>query len=288
MTRPIFEIVTTSAGAVSIRNNVVNEIMHNPVGPWAEANALYIEQSKLDQRLLLPITRPLVVFDVGLGAAANALAAMHSVKRIVATGAVPRPLHIVSFERDLDLLEFALENAAAFDHFNGFEDSIRSLLDHGYWKDEHIVWELRHGDFLTLIETEPHSPDVIFYDPYSPSVNVDMWTQAAFQKLRNKCRDDQENGAILYTYSQATPIRVAMLTGGFYVGHGRPTGLKEETTQAATRLEELDAPLAAKWFKRWSTSHTPYPPACAVEQRDSVLDHVRGHMQFTFSQISAQ
>ena len=49
-----FEIVTTTAGAVSIRNIVVNEIMHNPVGPWREANDLYIKQSLFEERLLAP------------------------------------------------------------------------------------------------------------------------------------------------------------------------------------------------------------------------------------------
>lgn len=39
-----FEIVTTTMGATSIRDNRVNEIMHNPVGPWAEANALCVDQ----------------------------------------------------------------------------------------------------------------------------------------------------------------------------------------------------------------------------------------------------
>ncbi len=80
MSHPLFEIVTTTLGVTSIRHKIVDEIMHNPVGPWAEANALYIEQSKLGQRLAAP-GEELILFDVGLGAAANALAALHCAKR---------------------------------------------------------------------------------------------------------------------------------------------------------------------------------------------------------------
>src|SRR5258708_5273066 len=105
-----FEIVTTRMGALSIRDNVSQEIMHNPVGPWIEANSLYIEQSKLRRRLVEDLTTELVIFDVGLGAAANALAVLHCARAL----AVRRPLRLVSFERDLELLQFALDNANSF------------------------------------------------------------------------------------------------------------------------------------------------------------------------------
>ena len=114
---PLFEIVTTTAGAVSIRNKALNEIMHNPVGPWAEANSLYIDQSKLEDRLRETSEEELVLFDVGLGAAANALAALHCAARIPGRS---RVLKLISFERDLELLRFALQNSSKFAHFSGF------------------------------------------------------------------------------------------------------------------------------------------------------------------------
>src|SRR5688572_17471064 len=97
---PLFEIVTTTAGAISIRNKQVNEIMHNPVGPWVEANALYIDQSHLRERLI-EAPEEFVIFDVGLGAAANSLAALACIKSL---GPKSRPVRIVSFERELELL----------------------------------------------------------------------------------------------------------------------------------------------------------------------------------------
>lgn len=270
--KPTFEIVTTTAGVTSIRNNVVNEIMHNPVGPWREANALYIEQSQLALRLRK--TSKLVVFDVGLGAAANALAAIHCARQLPNSN-----LHLISFERDLDLLRFALEHANRFEHFAGYEEAIQALLKNKIWQSQGLTWELREGDFLETIELEPHTADLVFFDPYSPAQNLEMWTIHAFQKLRKKCRESGD-GALLLTYSRATPIRVALLFAGFFVGQGMATGLKEETTQASTLLAALHIPLGKSWLQRWNRSHKQNAFGAGSGQIEEIRQFVLQHPQF--------
>lgn len=260
-THPQFEIVTTTMGAVSIRNKENREIMHNPVGPWAEANALYIDQSNLRQKLQQSNTE-FVIFDVGLGAAANALAALACIREL---GDKSRPVRIVSFEKDLELLRFALEHANQFQHFKGWESAIQQLLDTHHWSDDKITWELREGDFLNLIETEPHQAHLIFFDPYSPNMNEDMWTTASFKKIRAKSREPQQGGTSLYTYSRATRIRTALILAGFFVGQGEPTGLKDETTEASTDLARLNKPLDRYFFRRWRKSHLRTPFDCPPE-----------------------
>lgn len=268
---PIFEIVTTTAGAVSIRNNVVNEIMHNPVGPWVEANSLYIEQSRLRERLQVRTNEELVLFDVGLGAAANSLAALACVRDL---GVRARPLRIVSFEKDLGLLRFALDNARHFEHFTGYEAVLTELMERKFWSNGRITWELRHGDFLELIAEEPHQAHVIFYDPYSPKMNEDMWTTDCFRLLRAKSRDPEKGGTVLYTYSRATRIRVAMIAAGFYVGFGTATGLKNETTEASTDFKLLRTPARKIWFDRWRRSHLRYPFDCTTPDQMSQIDQL--------------
>jgi len=273
--RPIFEVVRTTSGAVSIRNNVVNEIMHNPVGPWAEANSLYVEQSNLKQKLQSLDHGDLVIFDVGLGAAANALAAIHCYSGVSNS----RPLRIVSFERDLDLLHFALKNSQQFEHFHGYETNIAELLEKGTTQVGNLAWDLRHGDFVSLIEQEPNLAQIIFYDPYSPNVNQDMWTLELFNKIRKKCTLSEE-GSLLLTYSKATPIRSALLCAGFYVGAGLGTGEKDETTQAATHIELLAAPFAQRWFERWNKSSVPYPLQTPEHAKTDIENLIRSHKQF--------
>ena len=62
-----FERVTLRNGATAVRHKGHGEIMHPSVGPWAEANALYVDQAGLPDALRVPGV-PLVLMDVGLGA----------------------------------------------------------------------------------------------------------------------------------------------------------------------------------------------------------------------------
>ncbi len=265
----LFEIVKTTLGVTSIRNTLVNEIMHAPLGPWQEANELYIEQSDLNTKLSQNTEEEFVIFDVGLGAAANALAALHCARRS------QRPVRLVSFEIDLSLLEFAFFHIEEFEHFKGFEAAIDSILTHKRWRQNQITWELFEGDFLKCIDKVKHQCHLIFYDPYSPKQNQEMWTTDCFKKLKEKCHKD----ATFYNYSQATPIRAALLEAGFYVGYGKSIGEKETTTQAACQLDDLERPLGERWLQRWSRSDNPLPPLC--KNADTLKKTIREHAQFS-------
>ncbi len=270
MSHPLFEIVTTTAGAVSIRNKKLNEIMHNPVGPMREANELYIEQSNLKWHLTQDLTTELVIYDVGLGAAANAIATLQAVKNS------QRPVRLVSFEIDLELLRFALEHSTQLGYLSGYEDIVKTILADRYYEHENIKWQLHHGDFLDCIEDVNHKCHLIYYDPYSPKVNEAMWTTECFTKLRAKCQPR----AMFYNYSQATAIRAALLEAGFYVGFGKATGLKNHTTQAATMLKDLKSPLDQRWLERWTRSDSQLPIGCQDASR--LKNFILNHEQFTW------
>src|SRR3954466_6661345 len=70
-----FELVTLRNGARAVRHLGHGEVMHPSVGPWQEAVALYVEQSSLAEKLRHE-GPPLCIWDVGLGAATNAVAAL--------------------------------------------------------------------------------------------------------------------------------------------------------------------------------------------------------------------
>ncbi|MCX6116799.1 MAG: MnmC family methyltransferase [Proteobacteria bacterium] len=276
-----FEIVTTSAGALSIRNKVVGEIMHNPVGPWVEANALYIDQPKLREEFKSFKDREFHIYDVGLGSASNAIAAIDALLKLKDQSPTCK-LKLTSFENNLDLLRFTLIHADRFPHLTNYKAALESLLHHHVWMSpcETVQWSLIEGDFNQTIVNAASNPNLIFFDPYSPGVNQDMWTLECFKRLRAKCFAlDEEAHTNLFTYSISTPIRTAMLLAGFFVGHGQATGLKEETTQASTKFDKLLDPLAEKWFGRWSRSHRQWP--YDVEQLDlgSLLQTFKMHPQ---------
>lgn len=271
---PVFEVVVTKSGPASILNKELNEVMHSQEGPWHEANALYVEQSQLRKKLSIT-GEELVIFDVGLGAASNALAALVCAKEL---GAQSRALRVISFERDLGLLSFALEHSSRFPHFKGYEEILKTLLNDKRWSQDNISWELREGDFYDLIDHEKHKAHIIFFDPYSPKVNNDMWGAQVFKKLRAKSRESFEGGTVLYTYSRATRIRSALIKAGFYVGYGNPTGFKTETTEASTVYENLKSPVGQEWIDRYFRSDVRYPDDCDFKDRsnfDETICHYR-------------
>jgi hypothetical protein len=318
-----YSIVTTRAGAVSIQDNVTMEIMHNPVGPWVEANSLYIDQSDFKTRLndlclntvgsawpptpgstsapapgsgstTASFSAGLVVFDVGLGAAANALAALHHARdcfrkinsiagrrgRHADDSDLPPRLKLISFERDLDLLQFALDHSHHFEHFRGFESAIKSILETGHWEESGISWQLRHGDFQEQISRESSYPDLVFFDPYSPKKNPEMWSLNTFKKIY-ELGSKATNGCLLLTYSRATSVRVTMLQAGFYVGVGIASGSKDETTQASSNLALLANPLDHSWLKRWQRSGVPYVEGTSEEDKVSIRTFLESHPQLT-------
>src|SRR6476661_6944693 len=95
-----YEVHKAWEGFSSIRQISSGEIMHSRTDPMEEARKVYVEQTHLAERLREESAEPLVLWDVGLGAAANVMAAMECFE----TAGPKRPLRIVSFENDLDSL----------------------------------------------------------------------------------------------------------------------------------------------------------------------------------------
>jgi queuine tRNA-ribosyltransferase len=219
---------------------------------------------------------PLVVWDVGLGAAANAMAAILAVES--AAPAPARSLTLVSFENDLDSLKLALDHPGYFKHLQ--HAAPRALLTLDRWNSPTaaIAWLLLRGDFaITKFEAPP--PDVIFFDPFSFKTDSAMWTLSAFCELAQAC---SEKSTELFTYTYSTSVRAAMLAAGFYVAKGRGTGPKGETTiglsaraAAAAHGHEL---LGQEWLAKWRRSDAQAPFGSITDDaswREAVLTHVQ-------------
>lgn len=283
-----YEIHVSERGFSSIRQISSGEIMHSVSAPEEEANRLYVEQSRLAARLRRRHTddvEPLVVWDVGLGAASNAMAALRRAElEIAGHGAEAlRPLRIVSFERDLDPLALAARHASHFPHLRHPAPS--AVLNRQHWSRPAggIDWELRAGDFLDhLGDPATPAPDLVFYDPFSFKTDAPLWTAGVFARLRAHCAD---RPAELYTYSAATAVRVALLTAGWFVAEGVGTGPKAATTVAFTHAPSGQAPdsprlLGAGWLARWRRSGSRYPATLPAEERPAFDLSIENHPQF--------
>lgn len=279
-------------GEMTIYSEREGETFHCGLGPAAESKLLYVDQLGIDARW--GVTReaaPLVVWDVGFGAAANATAVLAS------WNAAPAGhLHLVSFDRTLGPLQCALaahhKNPTHFAYLAGWDWN--KLLEQGALQKrssgKSLVWEWQPGDFVEELRMaltgnrKWPSPHAILYDSYSPARNWEMWRLEHWRRLRAFCGNGD---AMAVSYSRATGLRVTLLLAGFYVGRGCATGIKEETTLAATRLESLREPLDRRWFERVRRSDRSHPFTAEAFAGHPIsepwLAELRRHPQFTGS-----
>lgn len=272
-----FELVTLRNGQRAVRHLSSGEVMHPSVGPWAEANALYVDQ--LGLREALKQTGTIRIYDVGLGAGTNALAALSCAREL---GAERRAeVEIISFERDLEPLELAAGDTQGFAAQARFGVEAQAILSRGEWDEPGIRWRLLRGEFLEQLKAAPKPAQFVFFDPFSPQVNPSLWTVDALEQLRATC---DPAGALVATYSAATPTRVSFLLAGFFVGVGAPIGTKSETTVASTKVEQLKAPLGPKFLARWERSSSKAPHGEALTPHHE--SRLRLHPQLTGTPIS--
>jgi queuine tRNA-ribosyltransferase len=254
--------------------------------PSDEAQALYVGQSRLAERLLKRDDEAgeLVVWDVGLGAASNAMAAVHCFERTLAEHGAEnvRPLRLISFEVDLDPLRLALRFASHFPHLR--HGAPHALLKQEQWDhpSDLLHWKLHHGDFLTFLESSP-VPDLIYYDPFSAKTDTGLWTTEVFARLFRHCH---AKSAELYTYSAATAVRVALLSAGFLVAEGVGTGPKATTTVAFTQARGVAAHpggsrlLGPEWLARWRRSDSQFPAHLPAAERPAFAQRIEALPQF--------
>ncbi len=283
-----YQLVQLVGGAHSVHSLAHRETFHPVIGPVAEAEALYVRQLDLPARVRRH-EGEFVIWDVGLGAAANALTVLR------ATREIPCAIRLVSFDHTLEPLQFALQHADALGYFGGYETHLQTLLTHYHasFQDaaQRVDWDLHLGDFPTLLSSlieQSHNsvlpasrrqnsdhaaqlpellpagrrqhvaaPHAILFDAYSPAKNPAMWSAPLFTNLFKLL--DPERPCAMPTYSRSTMLRVTLLLSGFFVGAGHATGEKEETTIAANTPALITEPLDAKWLERVRNSTSAEP-----------------------------
>ncbi len=249
-----FELVELKGGRMSIRSLIHGETMHIGTDPRTESLALHVGQQRLAERVSAwRSDSPFVIWDIGLGPAGNAITAIEVLRE------AGKQVEIHSFEIDTAVLEFALGHAGALGYLVGWEDCIRELLAKGVVSPvPGITWHLHRGDFSTLPFKTP-SPASIFFDPYSPARNPEMWSQDVFRKLWDVAGAPDAPDCMMTNYTRSTSVRVTMALAGWFVGVGVPTGDKEETTVAANRICLLENPLDSQWLSRVRASTNSSP-----------------------------
>ncbi len=301
-------LIRQKSGAFSVYHPRFKQTMHPGDGPWHEATNLYVKGSGLLGLLHASPTfgaspafknaPEVVVFDIGLGAAANALAALslHRTQAQQTTTKPLRPLRVVSFERDLSALHFALKNAETLGYLKGWEESVGLLLRHGRVDLQHhgqsnhkppikAVWELREGDCAQCLDQETLRAQVVFFDPFSREVNEEMWRLQIFQALRH-CATMGE-GIRLVTYSKAAPVQAGLLAANFFVGYVQMAQHQILGSIAASAQPLIKTPLSPKWLLHWKKNKRPLPPQIPHRLWGKWQQAVLEHPQWEFEDLDA-
>ncbi len=283
-----YEVHVADEGFASIRQISSGEIMHSHTPPMDEAKALYVEQSDLAGRLALPVGKgpdevePVIVWDVGLGAAANAMAAIHCYEAEAAKGPVRR-MRVISFENDLDSLKLALTHKNSFEYLR--HSGPDAILARQTWQSRQhagLSWELHVGDFWQTVTRASAKPDLIFFDFFSHKTDTACWTPAQFRRLFGLC--DPRKPAELFTYSASTAVRVALLDAGFHVAIGTGTGVKKETIVALTPGYTKPcryALLGREWLDKWRRSSAKFPEGMNEHEKAEFERRIEEHPQFS-------
>jgi tRNA U34 5-methylaminomethyl-2-thiouridine-forming methyltransferase MnmC len=235
------------------------------IGPVAEAEALYARQLRLAERLPAACGE-FVIWDVGLGAAANVITVLRATRNIAGR------VRVISFDCTLDPLRFALQHSDQLGYFEAFESATRCLLSEHRVRfingEQSVEWELVVADFPAFLrKVEMNAlpkPHAILFDAFSPAKNPAMWTLALFADLFGLL--DPRRPCALATYSRSTMLRVSLLLAGFFVGTGHATGEKEETTIAANTLTLIEEPLDWRWLQRARNSTSAQPLSSEYRQ----------------------
>ena len=278
-----FELILLRGGAQSIHSLEYGETMHIGLGPAEEAEALYVKQLRIVERVR-ENREGFVVWDVGLGAAANALAVIRAAAVCEAT------LRLVSFDHCTELLQFAIGHAEELGYLEGFAGRLQTLIEEGAVEFNvgplRVEWELVRGDFPAWLRSPAApgmaKPHAILFDPFSPARNPGMWTAGVFEDLYAVL--DPGRPCALATYTRSTMTRAGLLLAGFYAGVGHATGLKEETTVAANDPGLIAVPLDVRWLERARKSTGAEPLREAVYRQAPLTEEtwrrLKGHPQF--------
>ncbi len=280
-----YQLATLANGGKTLFSASYGEKMHPGLGPAAEAELLYVRQLQICERLKNN-SGEFVIWDIGLGGAANATAVLRATKEISGT------LRLVSFDNTAEPLAFALKNSSALKYLDGYEGQVEKLLRWPCVEFQNGVsnvrWEFYVEDFpawlsgreLRQKKLEP-SPHAIFYDAFSPAKNPAMWTLPVFENLFRAL--DPARPCALTTYSRSTLLRSTLLLAGFFVGAGSATGMKEETTVAANDLSLIAEPLGQRWLERALRSDSAEPLRAPVYSRaklsPATAEKLRQHPQ---------
>jgi tRNA U34 5-methylaminomethyl-2-thiouridine-forming methyltransferase MnmC len=205
------QFVKTQDGSYTVFNQKYQEHYHTISGALEEAFEKHMNA--------ISVKDGFNILDFCFGLGYNSIIATKKHKK----------LQIVGLENDIEIikaikeLEVPREIEKEFTAFRNLADKLE-ITD-----DNNNTIKLIIGDALVSIDSLPKDYfDRVFFDPFSPSKQPEMWSRKVFQKVYNVMKQ----GAKLSTYSCAESVRQNLIAAGFKVMDGPIVGRKSPATIA--------------------------------------------------------
>ncbi|MCK4311410.1 MAG: hypothetical protein KAW88_01600 [Candidatus Cloacimonetes bacterium] len=203
------KFVRTKDGSFTAFSKKYKEHYHSLSGAIEEAfekhvNALGIEDG-------------MQILDICFGLGYNSIIATKKHKK----------LQIVGLENDIEIIK-AIKNLTVPKGIESEFTTFRDLAEKLEITDtNNNTIKLIMGDALLSLNQLPKEYfDRVFFDPFSPKKQPEMWSKEIFRKVYNVMKQ----GAKLSTYSCAKSIRQNMTDAGFKVMDGPAVGRKSPST----------------------------------------------------------
>ena len=205
------KLVKTKDGSYTAFSEVAGEHYHTISGAIEEAFEKHVNALRIENGMH--------ILDFCFGLGYNSIAACKDHAN----------LQIIGLENDLKIIE-AMEDIeipnilrTEFDNFRNIAKSM-DVTDNNNNRIQILL-----GNALQRIDELPENIfDRVFFDPFSPKKQPEMWSEEIFQKIYSKMK----NGAKLSTYSCAKQIRKNMISAGFKVIDGPVVGRRSPATIA--------------------------------------------------------
>jgi len=219
-----YDLVQTRDGTFTLYSREYGEHMHSLSGAYEEALLKHVYPSGLFKRK----AKSIYVLDVGFGLGYNILALFAECAKKNYSGS----LSVISLEKEKFFLS-TMDRISFNDERDGMYSLIKKAYMHGSVRNDGVYIKIEFGDARDSVKKLTGiSFDAVFFDPFSPSKNPELWSVEFFQEIYRLISDT----GILTTYSSAFQIRMALIEAGFIIGRGPAVGGKREGTLAAKSM----------------------------------------------------
>lgn len=214
--------ITTDDSSITFHNSEVDEHYHTTTGALQEAIEKHVLPSKIVT--FAKASSEVVIADVCFGLGYNSIVALTKIWEANPDCHVT----LFAFENDKEILK-QIHTIPFPKAYRLTALKILQLLEKKTYEDQTLSATLFTGDFREeLQQLAPGELDAVFFDPFSPKKQPELWTKDVFALVYDK----MIKGGSLTTYSCAKHVREHMKHAGFIVTDGPCVGRKSPATIA--------------------------------------------------------